>query len=58
VINLERNEDVILNVSGVDLEFEATVVHVAQEDKEHEEHKTPSQEPTPSITVRAKNPTI
>jgi outer membrane protein OmpA-like peptidoglycan-associated protein len=54
VINLERNEDVILNVTGVDLEFEATVVHVAQEDKEHEEHKTPSQEPTPSITVRAK----
>jgi outer membrane protein OmpA-like peptidoglycan-associated protein len=54
VINLERNEDVILNVSGVDLEFEATVVHVAQEDKENEEHETPSQEPTPSITVRAK----
>ena len=54
VINLERNEDVILNVTGVDLEFEATVVHVAQEDNEHGEHKTPSQEPTPSITLRAK----
>ena len=33
VINLERNEDVILNVTGVDLEFEATVVHIAQEEQ-------------------------
>ena len=54
VINLERNEDVILNVTGVDLEFEATVVHVAQEDNEYGDHKIQSQEPIPAITVRAK----
>lgn len=54
VINIERNEDVILNVSGVDLEFEATVVHVAQEENQHSDHKVQSQEPTPSLTVRAK----
>ena len=54
VINIERNEDVILNVSGVDLEFEATVVHVAQEENQQSHDKIQSQEPTPAITVRAK----
>ena len=53
IINIDRNEDVILNVYGEDLAFEAAVVHVAQEGQATIGSNTHSQEPTPNMIIRA-----
>ena len=53
IINIEKNEDVILHVDGEDLAFEAAVVHVAQKNHESGGSKSSTQEPTPIITIRA-----
>ena len=49
IINLSREEDVIIHVEGDDLAFEAAVVHIAKEGHHLEKVKDPS----PPIKLRA-----
>jgi len=57
VINLERNEDVILKVEGVDIAFEAIVVNLkkdeGEDEGEGEDEVTSSGDPTPVLEMRA-----
>jgi len=49
IINMERNEDVILKVEGEDIAFEAVVVNL----KKEYEDQTSSGDPTPVLELRA-----
>ena len=49
VINLERNEDIVIKVEGEDIAFEAVVVNLKKDDDE----VTSSGDPTPIIELRA-----